>query len=607
MSTSIVPLNVDTYNEEPTPNRNNGDAARLHLRGGTTHRRFAYLYAAPPFPLGASVLSATLVVYLAEAWASSQNLIAKRITEDWKESRLDFSNRPAVSASNAGTTAVASLADGDRVEIELDDLFVDVSGGADYHGLRLEIDQDVLRKIYSSDNPVDDLRPMLEIEWSQAPNPPIIQTPSGNRQVSVAKPTLVWQFSDNLGDTSQSASQVQIATEPTFASPSYDSTKTANTLPYWDLAATAFGGLSDGDDRYWRVKVWDGADLESDWSDAAAFGRTTKDSLTLTNPPASPSNVVEETTPPIIHSFGGTQTAVERQLTRVSDSPPTLLWHDARHASTATSEQVPSGNLRTGDTYEVMVRVWDDVDRAVTPGDPDYVEVRREFTYVRSGDPTAPSSLTATPAGAAVELEIERASAPDFFALRVDGVEVEDRIDPGEIFVSGTTYLFKWWKAIPRQAYTYEIEAVVEDTGVLEHSGPNPSDEATTSPVGVWLVDPDDGLAVFIAGKEKASMGIGEDAETITLLGERSPVRITEQVRGYEGSWQGVVQTGAERDDFLTLKGRLGEVRLIIGDLNIPVVLEAVSAIPDKDADAGYLVAFSYFQSDEFTFEVVGG
>lgn len=599
-----LPVNVDSYVEEPSPNRNNGHSIRLRLRDDTDHRHFAYLYAAAPFPPGATVVSAVLRFVLSDSWAGSQTVTAKRIEQSWKESRIDFDNRPSVSASNAGSVNLAALDDGDLGEIDLTDLFTDVAGGAAYHGIRLEVDSTATRSIYSSDWPDVALRPVLEIEWTLAPEPPTNLVPAGDRQVSIALPTLAFD-ADEI-----SALQVQISTSTDFSSPEFDSGKVSASLPYLNLADTAYGGIADGDDRFWRVKVWSTADLESGYSDAAGFGRTDKGALDLINPAADPDDFVEETTPPIIHELtGATQSALETELFRVPASGPLVsLWHDPRTASTDVARAVPAGILREDELYRVRRRVWDDVDRAVTPNDLDYLEVERDFTYERAVDGPSPvPDLIATPDGGSVLLEFTRATAPDYFAHRVDGQLVEDRIEVADVFVSGTSYAYRYWKATPRVSEEHEIEAVVNDAGVLGHSHGNATADAQTNPIGVWLADPTDGLAVFIAGKEKATARIGENAETIYPLGERSPVRITESIRGYEGTWAGIIETGAGRDAYLELKGRLVSLRLIIGDLNIPIMLEEISAIPDKDADRGYAVAFAFFQTDEFTFDVVGG
>lgn len=615
----IVTTSVDAYVDQNRQAANFGDAAKLWLNGGAgTDQRNAYVFFARPFPVGVTVLSATLRLHLAEAWGGAQALTAERIVEPWKAKRVNWNNRPDVDATNAGSVNVSGLAAGDEVEIDLTDLLGDVSAGGEWYGVRLTIDADNNRALASSDHPTAALRPVLEVEWSEAPDAPTNLAPSGGRVVADTKPLLTWQFIDQAGSTGQASSQVQVSTSPDFSSPAYDSGKVANTLSSWDLAATAFSALSDGNVRYWRVRVWDTTDLASEWSEAQSFERQSHGSLSITNPDTAPDNFVEETTPPITWSFSGrTQEVFEAVLFRVgAGGSLTELARQAKVVSTEVEWAVPAGILRTGDTYRVRLRVYDTLDRQAMAGDPDYVELTRDFTYQRAASgPTGITGLTATPDGAKVLLAFSRTTDPDYFAVRRDGVEVLDRIEPSEVFVSGDDYLIEFWEAKPRVEHEYEVEAVVDDGGVLEHSdGSSEAATATTNPIGIWLADSEDSLAVFIAGKEKASMVVGQTGGTFDPVGARAPVKIIDGIQGYEGSITGIITefdgiTAKEwRDRFLELYGRVKPLRLIMGDLNIPVEIGPVSALPASSGDRSYDVSLEFAQvaeADE-AFEVTG-
>jgi hypothetical protein len=586
----IVSTAIDAYVDEDHPAANYG-----------SDTRYAYIFFARPFPLGVTVTSAILRLRLAAGWSGSQTLTASRIDEPWKEGRVKWSNRPGIDSANAASVNVASLAEGDEVELDLTAMLADVSAGATWYGVRLEIDADNDRAIVSSDSPRAERRPVLEVEWSAAPAPPANLAPSGGRAISKTKPLLTWSFSDLAGSTVQASSQVQVSTTPDFSSPSYDSGKVANTVAQWDLSTTGFTALANGVTRYWRVKVWDGTDLESEWSEVAEFARENQGTLTITNPDAAPDNYVEETTPPIAWSFDRTQEAFAISLYRVeAGGALTTLTSVSRTASDEVEWEVPSGILRTGDTYRVAVAVWDDVDRQAVPGDPDFVYAERDFTYVRAGTPTPTTDLTATPNGASVILTWERTTDPDYFALVVDGVEVLDRIEVEAVFVTGDTYSLRYWGAMPRVEHEYEVEAVVADAGVLKHSEANATASARTKPIGIWLADETDSTGVFIAGKEKASMTLGEVSEVFDPIGAESPVLILETRQGYRGAFNGIVLEGEDRDNFLDLWRRFTVLRLIIGDLNIPVRISNVSAIPSPVGDeAGYDVSFAFIQVGE--------
>jgi hypothetical protein len=292
-----------------------------------------------------------------------------------------------------------------------------------------------------------------------------------------------------------------------------------------------------------------------------------------------------------------------------------VVFDTGRVTSTDTSVTLPAGLLYTGILgIKIEVRVWDTVDRQSIPGDPAYLSVTSgNVTYSRSGAPAAVPTLTAalspTSTAPGVLLTWTRSVQPDYFSLRVDGVEVLPRIDPTEVFVSGTTYSMVYWGATPRVAHTYEVEAVVISGGHTQHSSGNATQTLTTNPTGAWLIDPDDDTAVNIRGPNDSSeFGIGEIGTTYDVAGSRKPVRIVDSIRGYEGTISGNLLSKADRDTFLALKGRITTLQLVISDLNFPVVVEEASASPTQLAgDRMYGCSFGYFQVGDYTFQVSGG
>ena len=292
--------------------------------------------------------------------------------------------------------------------------------------------------------------------------------------------------------------------------------------------------------------------------------------------------------------------------------PPVQLHDSGKITSTDLFVHAPGGahRLRARATASTL-RVFDTLDRQAIALDPDYTVDTQDFSYSRSGAPAAVTALTATivPAGGpGVQLDWTRSAQPDYFALKVNGVEVLSRIDPGDVFVSGTSYRMTYWGATPRVASTYEVEAVVDFGGALQHSDANATDSETTNPVGIWLVDEDDGLAVKIVGNATPGLAIGESGTTHFLKGRRAPVRITDTVRGYEGDVAGQLRGKTARDDFLELKGRLKTLRLVIGDLTIRGELEDVATAPTSlTNDRLFACSFGFVQTDDFTFDVAGG
>src|SRR5690606_12468037 len=175
-----------------------------------------------------------------------------------------------------------------------------------------------------------------------------------------------------------------------------------------------------------------------------------------------------------------------------------------------------------------------------------------------------------------------------------------------------STYRMDLWVLRPGIEHEIEVEAVVEmgDEFALyrRHSQNNPTQTVTLDTTGVWLVDPDDGTAVRFVGENGGSleMQIREVAETFDLVRSRRPVRITDVLGGYAGNYSGAIvqrsgNIGADRDKFLDLKGRLKPLRLIVGDINIPVRLEEVSTAPTAiPGHKMWEASFAFFQVGEF-------
>lgn len=624
---------VDAWVNQDKPEANHPESNQLQLQGGSTEQKFGYLHFDLPGSLrsGATVVSATLRLTLAKGWGGTNTLKTRRVTEKWGQQRVKWSNKPSTSATNEVSQSVSG-SDLDEIEVDVTDLLADVSAGGDYFGFRFELAQNQVRRLYSADAAIAERRPTLTVEWGAQPYPPSQVKPSGGKAVSVAKPVVTWDYLDSRGDTEQAYSQVQISTSTSFTSPAYDSGKVSNVESQWDLSATGFAGLSDSDVRYMRVKVWDGADLESEWSDTVSFTRKTKGTLAIVNPPDS--GVVSETTPPLSFTFTGrTLERAEVLVRRINPLTGKIIETEKRWADLDdTSVTLPKDILKSGRTYRLVVRAYDTEDRVGTPGDPRYVEATRQFEYVRDGSPDPVDAFavrvneTATEGGITttpprVVLLWQREEQPDYFSIRVDGEEVVQRVDPEDAIVEGYPgdvypgdssdltgfdedeflYRYEYWGARPHHEHSYEVEAVVNDAGKLKHSNGNPVIDATMKTIGIWLVDPEDSTTVFIAGTDGADMLIGVNAETLYGIASRRPVRITDTIRGYEGSVGGTGLNRGSRNRLLKLYGRMTELRLILADLNIPVRLEEVTPTPRSEPGAQLTdMSVSFFQSGEY-------
>lgn len=586
-------LSADTYVDHADATKNFASSGVLKLRADTTSvGKKAYLAFARPFPLGVTITSAYLTIYRAGAWTGTKTVKVNRVTTAWKASTLDWSPQPTVDTANQGSLAANAGADNSKMQVDITALMQDISDGSTCTGLQITLTQDAEVSIRSKDCLDKTLAPVLEIAWTTGPVIPSSSLlPSGGQAVATSTPRLTWGYQDSADQTSY---HVQVSTDGITADV-YNSGVINSSDHFLDSSGHFTVGA--GVTRYWRVQVWDSTGAGSGWSAWQTFTRTDLSSLTLSAPGAT----TDDLTPTVSWTFGGTQSRYKVVVEKLNASTGAYdPWCELSGNTTTASARVPDDKaLNSADTFKFTVSVWDNVARAYD----EYATVSQVTTYVRSGVPAATTTLTATAvSGTPAVLLHWTATTPDYFCLKVDGLEVMPRIVPGDVSIS-SYYELEYWGASPGVSHTYEIERVVDSAGVLQNSDANPTASATASPIGVFLVDQTTNLKdptwVRILGHGDASLDLGETAATYYPVGSQSPRRIQSTLRGYEGSFSGLLDTQADRDAFLDLKGRLKELRLIMGDINIPIIMEGASSAPTPYADLIWTCSFSFFQCGE--------
>jgi hypothetical protein len=641
-STQVLTRAIDSYTNQNRPKDNNGDDKRIRIRGDAGNAKRGYIYFALPNPEGSNVADATLSLFVKTAWSGSRTITVKRLPYSWKEKRITWENYSATSpgiSTNATSVSVGSPTVGQLVTINVAAILQDAMSASEWYGFEITTTASNDTDFYSTETHLEEYRPELSVTWTTNPSPPRNLKPSGGNYVSLNKPVFTWEFVDLLGSTSQARHRIQIhtstslftSTDSTLANPGveFDSGWVSNTQTQQDMAATAWAGIADGATRYWRVAVEDGDGNKSNFSDPVSFTRAVKGILTITNPPGTSGDegtcFVEETTPPIVHTYSGTQESVRYILEmydRTDDSDEdTAQWtviHKTgwKKQDAGISYTIPKKNIRRekwGDgtyvKYRITVRVLDDKDRQSTPGDPNYIEASKEFVFKRSSTPAPVDTINAETDKGGVTITWTRSATPDFFCLRVDDQVIDDRIEPDDVLINSGTYSIRHWGASPRHDHVYEIEPVVTIDGKLKHRKDNPTVTFRHEPMGVWLVDVTTDKEVFLFGQGAVQGAeIGERGETYFPVGRREPVRITDAVRGYEGTIQGIiagyddVSARAYRDRLERMKANENEVRLVFGDVSIPVVLGKVSILPFPMGDM-FQVTAEYWQKGDFTFK----
>jgi len=128
--------------------------------------------------------------------------------------------------------------------------------------------------------------------------------------------------------------------------------------------------------------------------------------------------------------------------------------------------------------------------------------------------------------------------------------------------------------------------------------------------VGVWLYDSTSGSEVLIIGGEgeaRVSSAIGENAATLILINQQTPVRIVGRMRGLEGNCSGFIMNTLGRDasnDRATFLGFLEDETvprmLKFGFRDIPVLIGNATCNETGENEEQYEISFDYWQCDNF-------
>jgi hypothetical protein len=614
-------VTVDTWASEARPGDTHGPDPVLVLQEGTNVRKWAYLKATPPWTTGqgVTVVSAVLRLKLAAAAPSdgSMTVQARIVEEAWTAATLAWKRRPEVADSDAATASIASAAaKGTTVDLDITAAMQAVADGAQYFGFRLiplpGTTRGARKLISASGKPNDDT-PELIITWTSPPDVPTGLLPAGGRFVSTRKPNLAWQFADAMeADPVQSGYQVQIDEATDFATPEFDTGQVTSGRSGLDLTSTAYAGLpTDGAVRYWRVRVADASGTWSDYSDPVAMRYCPLGVVAVTTPGATTPDfrpTVTWTFTPAALPTGIPSTAQRVWRARIERQVGTRWVTVADSGDVAGTETQWAPTVALPDTtsnYRAVVEVLDALDRAAASAAPDRAKDDQTFTWAAGGGATAPTGLVATVLeDAFVKLHWDRATTPDHYALVADGLTVVESFDA--VAAPGGGWDYVWYGARPRELHALALHAV-EVAGAVVSTSPPATTTAQTSPTGIWLVDAADGRAVHIAGKENMGGGLGERSSLHPRIGDRAPVLITELVRGYEGEvggilvdWDGRIAREA-KETLIALREDGVDLRLILGDLNLPVVVWDVEPNPTPEiGDERFDVGFSFAQRGEF-------
>lgn len=612
---SSTPVKVtngtDTFVKQNRPSDKHAGTDYLEFSSISGSNRYAYLSFARPFPKGVTILSAKLRMTQRYDEVGSTTVTLKKVTQAWTSTKMTWNNKPAVTTTDSKALTKGALPKYTVWEFDVTTHMQAVADGAAWYGWRFETNNTTYyRQFFSANASVSgrSVKPTLEIVYIEKPSKPTQLAPAGGRVTALAKPVLRFDFTDSQGSTTMQAFQVQMNTTNVFTAPAFDTGTVLASVPQLDLSTTAYAGLADGATVYWRVRVQDDSGLWSSWSDATSFTRRNKPTLTIINPPAG---VIDEPTPPIIWSLtGGTQTAYQ---VIVKNANGDWLHSSGKLTSADVDYTIPAGVIKaSGVTYGLELRVWDTYSRESTPGDTAWIAAAKNVTYNYDATTNPVTALTAALQfpKPVVKLTWSRSLAPDSFVVRRDGEIIKALLEPLDAFVSGTSYQYTDYDASPGKAHVYQVDAVVNG----KTSADSPTVTVTPKAVGIWLMDPAEDIYVQILDADEGSWSMGEEAGMFSPLGGTKSVRVTQALRGYEGSLSGRIAEypdslgtiSEQEDDIWKLKSRPGRTyTLALSDISMKVVIGNVVVAPLPGKELLKKVSFDFWaQSVPFQAEM---
>ncbi|MGJ6980021.1 DNRLRE domain-containing protein [Aestuariimicrobium soli] len=583
-------------------------AGYLPLNATAGSQQRAVIWFANPFPAsGANVASAKLVLRTRALAASAT--ISARLAAKWNgqfAKGLNWSNQPAQVGATASLAKTGAQPANAVWELDVTAQMQLVASGQGFYGF-------VVYTSSTSTVPVQEpmmgaaVAPQLVVDWSVAPLAPTSLSPAGGRVVSVAKPTLRFDFFDSVGATSIGAVQVQTNSTSSFTAPAFDSGTVATTVEQLDLSSAAFVAPASGATTWWRVRVQDSGGLWSPWSAPVSWVYRPLPTVTITAPA---SGTVTDPTPPIAWSTsGGTQSAFRVLINRQLPGGGWATVDESGWQVSAATSWTPSKPMGITGTHRVWVLVRDTYAREATPGGPVQAEVLRDVTFA-PGATAGVTGLSVSMLAAGARLAWSRSQAPDEWIIYRDGVSVA-RVPGVSLSTGGTGYAWTDLLA-PGGAHTWRVYAVVNKI-----AAPASSASGTFLRKGVWLLDPDDLTASVVVAGVGVDQDMPEVGATFEPVGARTAVRIVSAQRGWEGSMSGRLMNldngttaSTWRDRLLEWKPQVGKTLWMLAwDQAFRVVISEVY-VGGNELRGGediWDVRFSYRQVDDFAFDPMDG
>lgn len=549
-----------TYANKLHPTRTHGTLYRSALRqspGGGADECQIFLKFSLPGPAGSLFTSAEVQIH-SQYDVPSRTYAIRPVKALYTSSRVNWNNRPVPDPAYPEIRVTTALKRKDPLRFDVTGVLNQMRlSKKPFYGFIIyfpnEVTDSTARWFYT-DVQASVNYPKFFADYSTAPRIPTDLLPSEGRAISLEKPTLSGTFHDVSGDTRMKALQARVYV-PGQAEPEWDSGEYATQYPFIDLATTDYPGVPLNATRQWDLRFMDGDNLWSPWAEKRTFVRKEKGVVSILQPGASPNNFVEDATPTVSHFFSKTQR--DLQYVIWNSNKTAVVSDTGRLTTDETGYAVPAQKgLVAGQEYVLEARVWDNVARASTPGDPAYASAERRFKYTPTATITGTTDLVVTQPDLSPDalLTWKRTTYPDFFDVFRDGRLIASELEPEDVAVSPGALTFSWLdgQASPRSDHTWEVRAKVNG----RNSAGNKKTVAQIKPTTAFLTSVDREIRVPFLNYS-SSVGRVDGSNVVQVLNSDEPITVYQGTSGRMGEFEGIVSGGLGSD---TAKGYLDQV-----------------------------------------------
>lgn len=385
--------------------------------------------------------------------------------------------------------------------------------------------------------------------------------------VGSLKPVFTW---DAPRDITNVTVQVQAAGGD-WSAPVYNSGSLTSTAARVDTATqgSAWSGLSGAMQA--RVRHFTAAAGWSGWA-TVSLSYSAPTSFTVSNPGATSA----DNSPPDTWTPAAQAVEIISYLDGVRIGTTGLLPGPISSYTPAEKAK------RAGQVLRRERHFYDGAERV----QPAFTKVVTDTTFTPSASVAPLTSLVVTQVDAspAVQVAVTRVVAgvsdlPDEVATYIDG-------DAGAKFDGTDTYTD--WTVPPNKDVVYSGRAVVNG----DQSNGEYLYALRTKVGGAWLVDPVTGRGFVVSGTDGLEVAYGGEVVVHTPIDGATLLRRTLTRRGPEGSIVGNLDATGNLPSLWTPEEELANVewlaerpgrvlRLVLGDLNVPVVCSSLQVVPD--------------------------